>query len=584
MKIGPAVLASLLAIVSLPSPAGTQASEPPAGSQLVELGGFTAPFATRDLGDDPITDLVFAAGVSLSDHWAIVSGLFDAAGPVRGLLRFDAIPFHAMDVNVAGVRVAVSPDVGIGAQPGGVLLAWPAYVHFGPGVNATLLQTRLISLPDLIPGPTATIDNTFWSTAIWPSLAYSVTGRAFLVLWSSCQYGSSECLIFDQPIDVTGQPIGTPREVAQGIFPEVAWNPMTDELGVTYVSLPSYEVVFARVASDGAVRSQITVGRWTRYPPAIAVNSHTGNYVVLWNDAGLSGLFGAEIDSSGALASHGLVSGTMTTTASTAHAIAFNPVSGTFLVVGQTLDTHAYAALELNAHGAPLSAATIQPFSGDGGFVGFNYAVMSRSQAAEWWVARAGYNIRRIDGIGTSTRAGGSALRLGGCTTPDPFSALGTGVCQDGGWLPPGMLTTAPPSSSDCQTSDPFLSLGGGTCRNGGWFPPGMPLPPVLPVVPGGCSTPDPFGALGGGACRNGGWFPPGMPLPPVPPVVPGGCSTSDPFVAMGGGVCRNGGWFPPGMPLPPVLPVVPGGCSTPDPFLSIGGGVCSNGGWRPRG
>ena len=337
-----------------------------------------------------------------------------------------------------------------------------------------------------------------------------------------------------------------PREVAQGTFPEVAWNPITDEFGVTYVSR-SYEVVFARVASDGAVRSQITVGRWTSDPPDVAVNSQTGNYVVLWNDAGLSGLFGGEIDSSGAMASHGLVSGTITTTASTAHAIAFNPVSGTFLVVGRTLDTDAYAALELNAHGAPLSAATIQPFAGDGGFVGFSYAVMSRSQAAEWWVARSGQTIHRIDGIGTSTRAGGSALRLGGCSTPDPFSVLGTGVCQDGGWLPPGMLMTAPPPSSDCQTSDPFLSLGGGTCRNGGWFPPGMPLPPVLPVVAGGCSTPDPF-------------------------------------VAMGGGVCRNGGWFPPGMPLPPVLPVVPGGCSTPDPFVAIGGGVCSDGGWRPRG
>lgn len=111
-----------------------------------------------------------------------------------------------------------------------------------------------------------------------------------------------------------------------------------------------------------------------------------------------------------------------------------------------------------------------------------------------------------------------------------------------------------------CSTPDPFLALGGGRCINGGWYPPSAPSPsptpsptptPIPTPTPGGCTTPDPFVALGGGTCVNGGWFPPGMgaPAPPPPPTpVPGGCLTPDPFVALGGGRCINGGWYPPGM------------------------------------
>jgi hypothetical protein len=111
-----------------------------------------------------------------------------------------------------------------------------------------------------------------------------------------------------------------------------------------------------------------------------------------------------------------------------------------------------------------------------------------------------------------------------------------------------------------CTTPDPFTSLGGGVCFRTGWLPPGMnipgepisPPPPALPPVPGGCTSTDPFASLGGGTCANGGWIPPGMPVPGggsnPPPPPPTGCTTPDPFVSLGGGTCRNGGWLPPGM------------------------------------
>ena len=167
----------------------------------------------------------------------------------------------------------------------------------------------------------------------------------------------------------------------------------------------------------------------------------------------------------------------------------------------------------------------------------------------------------------------------GGCTTPDPFVALGGGRCYQGSWLPPGMPIPGapapapapaplPPSSTGCATPDPFVALGGGTCYQGNWLPPGMPIPgaPALPAPPPPapspstttirCTTPDPFVALGGGRCYQGNWLPPGMPIPGAPAPTPApapttGCTTPDPFVALGGGRCYQGGWFPPGMTLP---------------------------------
>jgi len=173
----------------------------------------------------------------------------------------------------------------------------------------------------------------------------------------------------------------------------------------------------------------------------------------------------------------------------------------------------------------------------------------------------------------------GTAHAQAGCTTPDPFVALGGGTCYKGGWFPPGMAiprgggattpSPAPAAPSACTTPDPFAALGGGTCYKGGWFPPGMAIPrgggattpsPAPAAAPSACATPDPFAALGGGTCYNGGWFPPGMAVPggrraaapsPAPAAAPSACTTPDPFAALGGGTCYKGGWFPPGMAIP---------------------------------
>ena len=94
----------------------------------------------------------------------------------------------------------------------------------------------------------------------------------------------------------------------------------------------------------------------------------------------------------------------------------------------------------------------------------------------------------------------------GGCTTPDPFGAMGGGTCHNGGWLPPGI---APPSGTP-STPAPTTPT------------PPTPTPPSTPAPSSGtCTTPNPFLAMGGGTCYNGGWLPPGMTPPSGAPSTP---------------------------------------------------------------
>ncbi len=121
------------------------------------------------------------------------------------------------------------------------------------------------------------------------------------------------------------------------------------------------------------------------------------------------------------------------------------------------------------------------------------------------------YTVNYISGeVNQITLAAAPTPNPGGCTTPDPFVALGGGTCVGGGWFPPGAAPapapsptpTPSPTSGGCVTPDPFVALGGGTCVGGGWFPPGAapapspaptPTPTPTPTGPptGGCTTPE---------------------------------------------------------------------------------------------
>ncbi len=224
------------------------------------------------------------------------------------------------------------------------------------------------------------------------------------------------------------------------------------------------------------------------------------------------------------------------------------------------------------------------------GAVNGNHAVRAIARDAAGNVTTSAARIVAVTG-GTGNAA--AVADAANCATPDPFIAMGGGTCVQGGWLPPGTQVSAgsstpplPPApapvpppvavSTGCSTPDPFGAMGGGTCVNGGWLPSGM-------FVPAGPSTPPPATPA------------PTTPAPPPPVAVPTGCSTPDPFAAMGGGTCAYGGWLPPGMfvpagagtpppatpapPPPPVVQPAPAGCPSVRPGLDW---ICRGNGWLP--
>jgi hypothetical protein len=339
-------------------------------------------------------------------------------------------------------------------------------------------------------------------------------------------------------VGVDGRPAGSAIEIARDAYEgQVAWNPVTNEFGVMYATIQdgASTLTFVRIGPDGTIRERMPLGRQRDESTDVAVNGRTGTFVVTWRDYAGDHV-AAEISPSGRLISQGVIASR--DHLSRAVHLSYNPVSGTFLAVDWVGN-----AVELNQHGAPLSAPILPATEFIQTIVG------ARPDVAEWivlgrvWDSSLQSVVLRDQVIRTASTDGGSDLRLGGCAFRDPFENLGGGVCYNSGWLPPGMS------------------------------PPGL-------VITGGCTTPDPFAGFGGGTCANGGWLPPGMAPPSLPPIS-GACGDSDPFATLGHGMCVDGGWQPPGMIAPPRLQPP---CTTPDPFVSIGGGVCVNGGWKPKG
>jgi hypothetical protein len=296
---------------------------------------------------------------------------------LQGRLMGDPVDLTGPDEPMnAWPRLAYSPDLAQGSVRAGAMVTWAAR---GQVYARAVLSDGSLSAGGVIGSWAGRPDSL--------AFAYSKTERRFFDVWDS----------HGRLIGLDAQLVGAVVNFDQPSFTNAGfaavWNPLSNEFAVLYSRwhpergansflLGDWSLDLVRIALDGTVLTRTQVAFLQGLPQKflIAVNSHTGEYTVLW------GIFGAEISPSGRVISRG----------------------------------------------SPTPTPTPTPTPG-------------------------------------------------GCTTPDPFVALGGGTCVNGGWFPPGMGAPAPPST-----------------------------PPSTPA-PGGCLTPDPFVALGGGRCINGGWYPPGM-------------------------------------------------------------------------
>jgi len=531
-------------------------------------------------------------------------------------------------------RVQYSPDVPNGAGgAGGFLVSWHQYVAEGTPDNyfvalASCVSQSRVTNPQLLAGGSAAYEN---SAA---ALAYSSTSRRFLAVWPT-----SDLSIQGRFVDTNGNPSGGQFPItnpSSSLFPSVAWNPTTDEFGVSYSGFNGAGAfaAFVRVKQDATLWNRTTFGfAQSVFVTDVAYNAATGHYVMGWSLGGGSRY--ADLDNQGNLTSSGLISAAIG--GSTSFSLEYNGVSGTFLAVGHNhggepapFDTLVLGA-ELNATGFPITGKTY--LTSNGGAGSFYPRVFGQVGAPNWNVVFSIQHLVAYDQIISTTSTGGgpaggsssssssggstsssgsssssssggssSGGTTGGCTTPDPFVAIGGGHCVNGGWLPgptPGPTGSSSSSSSSgggstssssssgggsssggsggCTTPDPFVAIGGGHCVNGGWLP--------GPAPSGGSSSSSSSSSSGGGSTSSGGSSSGGG----------AGCTTSDPFVAIGGGHCVNGGWLPGPAPGGGSSSSSSsssssggsssggtGGCTTPDPFVAIGGGVCVGGGWQP--
>jgi hypothetical protein len=561
----------------------------PAFAQLSRIGANPLLIAVATRGSDSAYDPVNNVYLNVSAYGSVFGVFSNTSGD----------PVSSFQINSTNgfahyPRVAYSPHVSNGAGGfGGFLVTW----HESSG-SSNFVNIRVVAYPDRLIGAQRVIPSpaTWWESGA--AVAYSPVSQNFVVVFRTISY-----LIWGARINTNGDVLNSFQvsETGPGARdPNIAWNSNLNQFGVIYTGFQSAGATTGFTVLDGAgnvLRHNIFNVTKATYISDLAYNSGSNRYVAVWWQGGT---YGAEISAAGDIIGTGLVSSTTGTYDGLG--LSYNPVSGTFLMVGQGPSADVWGA-ELNARGARTSAD--QPVTAAGGSGAFYPRATTRTNAPQWNVTFGhSFTALRDQIVATSSGNGGPAGSLGGATTPPPSTPTtpttptgcpGTApfpgaVCVNGGWVP-GTTSTGGTSTGGCPGTAPFA---GAVCVNGGWVagtggsgststggcPGTAPFAGAVCVsggwVPGtggsgststgGCPGTTPFA---GAVCVNGGWV-----AGTGGSTSTGGCPGTAPFA---GAVCVNGGWVPGSGGS-----AAAGGCTTPDPFTAIGGGTCVSGGWTP--
>jgi hypothetical protein len=397
---------------------------------------------------------------------------------------------------------------------------------------------------------------------------WSPLSSKYLVAWKSAV---SPSFVYAQLVNADGTPSGGPVQLSTGFGrdPGVAWNPTTNEFGVSYSGETgdgAYSVLaIVPAANPGAVRRTTfnPIGNGSKtYLTDLAYNTRTQRWVMSWFQLS-GGPFAkvAEFDNAGAFVSSSTASSSIGSY--DALSFAWNRASGTFLLVGIDQADQLRVA-ELNGNGARL--ATEQPVAT--GFAPIRYPrVDANFQSARWFsVFSRGNGSAAFQGTGEVVFQAGSTGGPGpiepvpptdpGCPSVRPAQDW---VCVPPNWLPPDLAPRTPnpspppppppPPPPQCPSVQPGP---GWVCVPPNWLPadqaPVQPKPKPEPQPPdeSSCTSikPGPDWVCDG----HGNWLPPGLaPRVPQDPPNDGTCSGSAPVA---GWVCKQGNWLPPDHPL----------------------------------
>ncbi|MEO8084979.1 MAG: FG-GAP-like repeat-containing protein [Ardenticatenales bacterium] len=317
----------------------------PAAAQLSRVGATTTPVPIVTRGNDSAYDPINRVYLVIGTHGTLNGAYVNEAGAAL------TGPFPLSDPNLFAQypRVIYSPEVN---GTGGFLVVWHS-ADYANGANQ--VHARTISYggavgADTVIGFSQPLGS-FWEMA--PAGAFSTTSHVFLIAWKTL----STDRVDGVRVSPSGQPIGAVFQISNpGEYsrdPGVAWNPNTDEFGVSMSGADNLgaSASFTRVrGSDGAVLGRTIIEHSAgSYITDVTFNSASNTFVMAWW-AGVSKT--AQLNASGTLLGIG-------TTASAVGkydglSVAYNPVSGTILMVG----TYTYEAggVELNGAGAKIGA------------------------------------------------------------------------------------------------------------------------------------------------------------------------------------------------------------------------------------
>lgn len=328
-------------------------------AQIGLVGGNNVVANMTVLGVDAVFDPSTNGYLVLGGFNQIVAQCTDSEGrPTGGPFVVEAPVTGASDRPFA--RAAYSPHVNNGN--GGFLVVW---VEEAPGGNQ--LHARIVSCSQGAVGTEYDITGgygAFMSVELGPGVAYSPVSGQFLVAWKSLV---PDIRVAARLVDLNGAPVGAPVLLSSGFArnPSVAWNSDTNEFGISFSGESgdtSYSAFVKASASNLAafVRNTFNIvggtGRTTITD--VAYNPNTRRYVMAWFDIA-TGLLAktAEFDANANLQSITVASSKIGSY--DALSMAYNPVSGSHLLVGLDIGTDSVVGAELNGSGSRI---TIEQF------------------------------------------------------------------------------------------------------------------------------------------------------------------------------------------------------------------------------
>jgi PKD repeat protein len=153
-----------------------------------------------------------------------------------------------------------------------------------------------------------------------PFVAYNPTANEYLVVWNEKSGHHNIYYIYAQRVSHTGSLLGDKITVSSGgvrirkLHPTVAYNPANNEYLVVWygqdVEGQSYRIYGQRLSSSGSLlASNFAIGEDIgkdnyQYYPHVAYNSHSNDYLVVWEDmrnGGEKDIYAQKVSGSGSL-------------------------------------------------------------------------------------------------------------------------------------------------------------------------------------------------------------------------------------------------------------------------------------------